>query len=197
MNPELILNSADRLRLPSSQSSASIYGLQANDVVRRNLGGYSEIRSETAPASPPSLEERVFNALADAKLWTSKVAMHMDITTRDRYFRQLDLLHDCDEWFGDDKPMSLASYQGFIRFMLMIGGKSKPSLGLAPNGYLSAIWQFETDRLTIEFKDRNHVQWVVSKRQGDEIDRTAGSTNLERLKANLAPYRPEAWFGVE
>jgi hypothetical protein len=155
----------------------------------------SHVRRQV-PAQPPTLEERVFSALADAKIWTSRVAMHLNLAARDRYFRQLDLLHDCEEWLGDDQPVRLDSYKGFIRFMLMIDGDSKPSLALAPNGQLLAVWETDGGRLTIEFKSEKDVEWVVSRREGDTIERVAGTTTLGRVKANLAPYDPEAWFNV-
>ena len=121
--------------------------------------------------------------------------MHLDRAARDRYFNQLDVLHDASEWFGDDKPMSLESYKGFIRFMLMLGGQSKPALALSPRGTLLAVWNTQNARLTIEFITGNRVRWLVGQLEGNEMERTAGDAGLERLLTLLAPYGPEKWFG--
>jgi hypothetical protein len=142
-----------------------------------------------------TLEERLYTALADAKVWTSKIVMHMGIDQRDRYFRQLDLMHDINEWHGEDRPLRLESYQGFIHFMLKVPGKSKPALGLTPKGDLLAVWLHGDDRLTVEFLDREHVEWVVSRHRGGVVERAAGKTHASRLLANLEPYDPAGWFG--
>lgn len=189
---------AERLRLQFAGSDTSVFGLDAGQS-KLKLTFFDQspgAKTQIEPANPPSLQERVFNALADAKIWTSKVAMYMDLRTRDRYFRQLDLLHDCDEWL-DGSPVKLQSYQGFVSLMHLLGGHSKPSLGLTPSGNLVAVWQAGEDRLTIEFIDRQHAQWVVSRRQDEEMERIAGSTTITRVKANLAPYNPAAWFGID
>lgn len=184
-----------RYKLTGTVPSISSSGIGA--VVRNLL---PEVR-ESLEASPPrmaeaSMEERLFDALAAAKVWTSRVAMHMKLDERNRYFRQLDLMHDIDEWHGQDSPVQLSSYQGFVRFMLTLAAESKPSLGLSPNGALVAAWQNGQDRLTVEFTDRDHVEWVVSRMEAGEVERVAGRTHTNRLLANLSPYHPEAWFGA-
>ncbi len=156
--------------------------------------GPTNFRTGIAPVSPPSLEERVFKALADAKIWTSKVAMHMSLGDRDRYFRQLDLLHDTREWLGDESPLLLDSYKDFIRFMLLAGSDAKPALGLAPSGNLLAAWQNAGDRLTVEFIGGGRATWAVSRREGLDFERVAGTTALGRIQANIAPYNPDGWL---
>ena len=76
---------------------------------------------------------------------------------------------------------------------MLEGGQSKPSLALNPDGHLLAIWEAFGNRLTIEFKKNDRLQWVVSCADGD---RTAGLTSLTSIKSHLAPYDPEAWFGL-
>jgi hypothetical protein len=196
-HPTLHLASrADLRELSISPSSSSALGLASSDIFKIGFGNETQRFSKAAPAELPSLGERVFSALADAKIWTSKVAMHLDREARDRYFRQLDLLHDCDEWFGDEQPLLLNSYKGFIRFMLKDGGTSKPSLAMSPKGRLIAVWQNGSDRLSIEFEEQDHAQWVVRRQLENNVERAAGSTTLARIRANLAPYNPESWLGV-
>lgn len=185
-----------RRQLLTSVSSGGSAGLDIRDIVKSGLVDPSSIRSGQATAGGPDLQQNVFQALAAAKIWTSRVAMHMDRVSRDRYFRQLDLLHDCDEWFEGEKPLTLESYKGFIRFMLLIGGSSKPSLALSHKGRLLAVWQSGLDRLTIEFASGDSAEWVVSHRIDDRTERAAGSTSIARLLANLAPYGSDAWFGI-
>jgi hypothetical protein len=184
---------ASERRMAISASSSSALGLGISDIIKHGL-----VSSKATPwnhefAPPSSLAERVFHALAEAKIWTSRVAMRLDLVARDRYFRQLDLLHDCEEWFGDDHPLRLESYKSFVRFMITEGRESKPSLAMNPNGHLLAVWEAFGNRLTIEFNENDRLQWIVSCAYGD---RTAGITSLALIKSRLAPYNPEAWFGV-
>lgn len=197
-----LAGNSERRRIIMSPSSGGALGLQPTDIIRQGLTGVDNVRTGQAPFQPPSLAERVFAALATAKIWTSKVAMHLDLEARDRFFRQLDLLHDCDEWFGNDQPVALESYKSFIRFMLVDGRCSVPSLALAANGHLLAVWENRGDdpteapgdRLTVEFMVNGDVQWVVSRKEGERIERAAGVTSVERLRSNIAPYHPEGWF---
>lgn len=122
--------------------------------------------------------------------------MHLNRKARDRYFKQLDLLHDCDEWFGDEQPLVLESYKGFIRFMLSIDGDTKPSLALFPRGFLLAIWVEGKNRLTVEFLDANRVSWVLSRHDGNTTEHGAGDNSWSRLPDVIAPYKPSVWFNV-
>lgn len=175
-------------------SSQTVLGLHSRDIFQPAYTPPPNKLSAETPTDPPSLAEHVFSALAAAKIWTSKVAMHMDLAARNRYFRQLDLLHDCDEWFGADKPIQLESYKNFVRFMLSTSGDSKPSLALSPAGILIAIWENEGDRLTVEFHLNDKVHWVVSRREAEDTERVAGFTSTKRLLSNLAPYQPQNWL---
>ncbi len=194
LNESFLASNANQRQLSVSASSSSALGLGISDIIKNGLIAPDAIAPAEKFTAPSSLVERIFQALADAKIWTSRVAMRLDLVARDRYFRQLDLLHDCDEWFGDDKPLMLESYKSFVRFMMTEGGQSKPSLALNPDGHLLAVWEVGGNRLTIEFKSNDRLQWIVSCANGD---RTAGMTSLISIKVHLTPYIPEAWFGVE
>lgn len=185
---------ADQRRPRIALSSASLLGLDISDIVTRGLVEKPREQTVVTRATEPSFEEKVFQALADAKIWTSKIVMHLERDARDRFFRQLDLLHDCDEWFGDENPVRLSSYRGFINFMLTAGRSSKPSLALSPMGALVAVWQASSGRLTIEFKSESEAQWVVSRKLDEKMERAAGETSVARLLAVLAPYDPVNWL---
>ena len=184
---------ASERQMAISASSSSALGLGISDIIKHGLVSQKASIPVHEFAPPSSLAERVFHALAEAKIWTSRVAMRLDLVARDRYFRQLDMLHDCDEWFGNDQPLRLDSYKSFVRFMMSEGGQSKPSLALNPDGHLLAVWEVAGNRLTIEFKGDDRLQWIVSCANGD---RTAGMTSLASIKSHLVPYNPEAWFGL-
>jgi hypothetical protein len=159
-------------------SSGSVFGLTPPDILQHGLvpTTVKPLSAEQRPA--PSLEEQLFQALANAKIWTSQVAMRIDNASRNRYFEQLDRLHDAEEWFEGDQPVALESYKGFIRLMLVVGGNSKPALALSSSGHLVAVWEGNSQRLTVEFKDADRLQWLVNCGDGD---RTAGTATIQTL----------------
>jgi len=146
------------------------------------------------PIADRPVSERLFIALAEAKVWTSKVAMHLELATRDRLFRQLDVLHDPTEWADGDKPVSLESYKSFVRAIIRHSINSRPALSLMPNGNVLAMWRDGEDKLTIEFLPCNRTRWFVQNSTPAGSERTASTTPLERLRDVLQPYGAERWF---
>jgi hypothetical protein len=143
----------------------------------------------------PTLESRVFDALAGAKVLTSQVAMHLEQEFRNRLFRQLDSLHETDQWEEGDEPLDQASFQTFLKAILTIKPERRPGLGLSQTGNLIAAWTTERDRLTIEFLPNDGVSWVLARYDDtDEPARYAGQTSVSQLVEGLAPHRPEHWF---
>lgn len=146
-------------------------------------------------AEGSSLGERLFNAVADAKILTSQVAMHLDPDLRDRLFRQLDSLHDPEEWEDGSRPLGQASFATFLKAILTIDPERRPSLGVSHAGYLVATWTTGADRLTIEFLPNDHVRWVLSRHYAaDDTARFVGDSRVTRLVDGLAPHHPEHWF---
>jgi hypothetical protein len=141
-----------------------------------------------------STEVKLFSALAEAKVWTSRVSMHLGRETRDRIFRQLDLIHDPEEWFEGDKPVALSSYKTFIRAIVFHDINCRPALSVMPNGNVLALWQDGADKLTIEFLPENRTRWLVQSESENGPERASGSTPLERLRQVLAPYGATRWF---
>ena len=141
------------------------------------------------------LEARVFDALADAKILTARVAMHLEREFREGLFRQLDSLHETAEWEEGDEPISQSSFQTFLKAILTIQAERRPGLGLSHTGNLIAAWTTARDRLTIEFLPNDRVRWVLARyRDSDEPARFAGQTNVSELVDGLAPHHPEHWF---
>jgi hypothetical protein len=142
-----------------------------------------------------ALEIRVFDALAGAKVSTAQVAMHFEQDLRDRLFRQLDSLHETDQWEEGDEPLDQSSFQTFLKAILTVRPERRPGLGLSQTGNLIAAWTTARDRLTIEFLPNDRVSWVLARYDDtDEPARYAGQTNVTELVEGLAPHRPEHWF---
>jgi hypothetical protein len=191
-----------RAEIGNSQLGPSPAALLQSDPDNRTVE--QRIRALHSQPSPGSLRvdmtsersvsERIFDALADVKILTSQVAMHLDTEWRHKLFRQLDSLHDIAEWEPGDEPIERESFTTFLRAILSINPKRRPGLGLSQAGYLVAAWKTSDDLLTIEFLGLDRVRWVLSRRKGDVPERFAGETRVDRLVASLAQYNPDHWF---
>jgi hypothetical protein len=160
------------------------------DELRRPSPAFLTPKSEEQP-----LEIRVFDALAGAKVSTAQVVMHLERDFRDRLFRQLDSLHETDQWEEGDEPLNQSSFQTFLKAILTIRPERRAGLGLSHTGNLIAAWTTGRDRLTIEFLPDDHVSWVLARyRDADEPSRYAGQTSVSELVEGLAPHRPAHWF---
>jgi hypothetical protein len=155
----------------------------------------SSMRLDTRPdAIETPIHERLFDALAAAKVLTSRVAMHFTLEWRDKLFRQLDSLHDPAEWEEGDLPVHQASFMTFLKAMLTINPARRPGLGLSHAGNLIAAWTTGGDRLTIEFMLHDRIRWVISRRYDDGPVRYAGDVPVSRLAEGLSKHNPEHWF---
>jgi hypothetical protein len=121
--------------------------------------------------------------------------VHLEQEFQDRLFRQLDSLHETDQWEEGDQPLNRSSFQTFLKAILTIRPERMPGLGLSQVGNLIAAWTTARDRLTIEFFPNDRISWVLARyHDNDDADRSAGQTNVSELVECLAPYRPEHWF---
>jgi len=145
-------------------------------------------------SSEKSLQEHLFDALAEVKIMTAQIAMHLDIKWRDRLFHQLDALHDPTEWGDGEQPIQKSSFSGFIKAMLSMNPQRRPGLGLSDTGNLIAAWTTGRDKLTIEFLPSERVRWVLSRLRDGEMERFAGETSVARLEEGLMSHSPEHWF---
>jgi hypothetical protein len=165
----------------------------AGSLLKESVAGMAQTRVERV-SDAPSLDERLFNALAAVKIMTSQVAMHLDTQWRQKLFAQLDSLHDPVEWEQGDEPLQQQSFATFLKAILAINPERRPGLGLSSAGHLIAAWTTGPDRLTIEFLPDDRILWVLACTVAGETDRIAGDTSVSRLIERLAPYRPEHWF---
>ncbi len=145
-------------------------------------------------AVAPKLAERLYDALAEAKILTSHVAMHLDDSWRERLFVQLDDLLEYDDWHEDDEPVTRASFETFLRMIVHQTPKRRPGLGVSHRGNLIAAWTSGSDRLTLEFSPGDMVRWVLSCEIDGEVERAAGESPVRRLPEVLSVYRPDRWF---
>ena len=140
------------------------------------------------------VEERLFDASASIKVLISQVAMHMDASWRDGLFRQLDSLHDPEEWDLEDTPIEKGSFGTFLKAMIKLAPTVKPGLGASYKGHVVAAWTRDQDRLTVEFYPSDRVRWVISNLTEHGMERFAGDVPVSRLAETLQPYEPKRWL---
>lgn len=168
--------------------------------VSRNISGLMIPPSPGALAFEPynkSTEEKLFDATASVKVLASKVAMHLDRERRNKLFKQIDSLHDIDEWDKEDSPIKATSFETFLKAFILISPKVHPGLGLSYEGNLIATWGNLQDRLITEFLPKGLVRFVLSRTVDDDVERATGEINVARLSDCLSPYQPEHWFHHE
>jgi hypothetical protein len=170
---------------------------QTRDIERLVSG----LRNPQSPANLRSkdddngIQERLFDATANVKILTSQVAMYLDNAWREKLFRQIDSLHDVDEWDPEDAPIRQSSFNTFLKAIVQIKPERLPGLGLSHRGLLIAAWTTGRNRLTIEFLEGGRVRWVISRRRdNDEPEQYAGHTSVNHLLEGLQPHHPEEWF---
>lgn len=145
------------------------------------------------PLRDVPVEEHLFDARANVKIMTSAVSMHIDSGLREKIFRQIDMLHDPDDWEPDDIPIGGESFKAFLSGFIQINPERGPGLGLSHTGNLIASWVSDRDRLIIEFMP-NNVKWVITRFINDEQEQFTGHTKVTRLFESLVPYDIEHWF---
>jgi hypothetical protein len=141
-----------------------------------------------------SLQECLYDALASFKVRTATVAMHIDREWRDRLFKQLDSLLSADDWEAEDLPPTLASFSTFLRMMTFLKPDRRPGLGATSDGRLIATWSEGNDHLTMECLPKDTIRWHLSAQIGEDRERAAAISPVQRLAAVLAPYDPSRWF---
>src|SRR5260370_14230958 len=189
---DLIINT----RNTETVLSTSVLGVEIAHKIGQ-LGNTSSTSEATTIKRDDAIEERLFDALAVVKRLTATVAMHLDTEWRRTLFRQLDSLHDPEEWELDNEPVKQSSFATFLKAILRMRPERRPGLGLSQAGHLIAAWTTGRDRLTIEFLPYDHLRWVLSRYYNDEPVRIAGQMTVSRLAEQLAPYEPSRWFSRE
>lgn len=188
------VTAADKVRPLSLPLTSAIAPAVAPLPIRSASHDRQQTITFGEPLGHRPIGEQLFVALAEAKIWTSRVAMHLDCGTRDRLFRQLDVLHDADEWVEGDRPINLEGYKSLVRAILYHEVNSRPALSLMPSGNPLALWTDGDDKLTVEFVPANRTRWLVQNSTPTGPERATGTSPLERLREVLQPYGAERWF---
>ena len=141
-----------------------------------------------------SCAEQLYDALAEAKVMTAQIAMHLDSDWQAELFAELDDLLKLEDWHEDDKPFGGSSFATFLRVILIEKPKCRPGLGVSDLGNLIAAWTNGTARLTLECYPGDMIRWVLSCKIDDEVERAAGETQVRRLPTVLQPFFPDRWF---
>jgi hypothetical protein len=142
-----------------------------------------------------SVPEMLYDVLAEFKVFTSQVAMHLELTKRDALFRQLDLLLDPSEWPDEDLPPAIGSFRTMLRTVLFLAPQRMPSLGVSSSGRLIIAWTARDGRLTVDCYPNDRLRWSLTLSENGERRAAAGDSSLRYLRAELTPYDPARWFG--
>lgn len=169
--------------------SNSLKEIQERQILDRPIYKRAEVEAADKP-----LPEKLFEALAQIKVLTAQVAMHLDAEWRSRMFEQLDDLLDAEDWHEDDDPIIASSFETFLRMIIFHNPARRPGFGVSNRGYLITAWTSGLDRLTTEFLPNDKIRWVLSCEVDGETERAAGETRVRRLMEVLAPYSPPRWF---
>ena len=182
------------IRAPAKFGEARTNYDQKLEVVSTVIEKFHERSLWSKLGKQKSISECLFDATAQAKIWISRVAMHLSEETLARLNSQLDRLHDEEEWMDGDEPINLPSFQTFIRSLLYHDVDQKPSLALLPDGRLMGLWRDEDSQLTVDFMPGDQVRWSIKSQVDEVTERASGITSLTRLQAVLAPYNGGRWF---
>ena len=185
--------------IPSSANSADARSIEESLKMIVDQSDQISVRmgAESPRDLPATVDERLYNSLANAKVLTSQVAMHLDAEWRTRLFDQLDQLLAARDWHAEDEPVKTESFNTFLRTILFLSPARRPGLGVSNAGNLIAAWTTDDDRLTLEFVPGDTVKWALSLTDEGERERAVGVTRVPRLSEVLTPYMPSRWFDVD
>jgi hypothetical protein len=193
-------SSAARLTLLGAEATAnsSLGTTRASQHIQQRIIDLGAITKTTyrqdREGSGGDIERKLFETLAEFKIRTSQVAMHLDGEWRSRLFRQLDSLLDPAEWDRADMPPTAASFRTFLRMILSRNIEVRPGLGASADGHLIAAWTTGDAKLTVECLPNDQIRWSIARTVEGQRERAAGISLLKRMSAVLQPYDPRAWF---
>lgn len=187
------------ISVPLQDHTQSEFGSMLASILQKRETPSAAVQASMTPPvrtlAIDTAEARSYDALAKAKIWTSKVAAHLSDEYRRKLFQSLDRLHDIEEWEPGDAPIIEASFLTFLRTLIMLKPTKWPSLGLSHKGHLFGIWGNAQDRVTLEFFPDDQIKWVLScNDQNGKTIRNAGLGPALSISSLLNPYNPEHWF---
>lgn len=188
--------SADSVKaLQRTGTASGAWPVQGHFETLRGVGEHSA-HEMVWRAPSHSLEERLFDALAAAKITTATFAMHLPRPWRNRFFERLDTMHDVADWEDDDCLLDDQSVRSFLRAWLFLKPSINPGFGISTRGNIIAAWAKGEARLTLEFYARDLVSWLVTipRRNEDWVERGAGLNKLHEISRVLSPYGAIEWM---
>jgi hypothetical protein len=94
----------------------------------------------------------------------------------------------------ENLPFAEASAIAALTFARSLHGYHRPSVFLVGNGNLRLVWSSDTeDRLGLQFREDDKVQFVASVRFDDMFEETYGTKHVSRLRSFLDR---QGWTGL-
>lgn len=143
-----------------------------------------------------TLSESLFDATGNVKILFSQVSMHFDNELREKLFRQIDLIHDVDDWEDGENPIKVESFRTFLRWFYNFKPSKLPNFGLSSRGNFIASWMGKNSQesLVLEFMQKDRIKWFKTKYFDGEVDHSIGSTRLSRISEELDTHDTKYWF---
>ncbi|WP_374428988.1 hypothetical protein [Tabrizicola sp.] len=150
-----------------------------------------ENRNQQLPPQEYSLRSLFERYVTDL----STLSMYFSVEFRLSITRKLKALLNSENWDFEDPLPSPGAFLTLLRCCLTLDASAAPSIGTDGRRALSATWVSDHGRLTLTVRERDSVDFVLSKKQDDgSTDRAAGISSASRIKAALAPYDVESWL---
>lgn len=155
--------------------------------------GQEYLDIEAAPAaSSASPVEQQLSIIQDT---ISDVSMHLPNGFAPGLNRQFANLMDEDAWEDDDELIGLEALSTLLMAIIHTKTSKRPSIGTNGRGSITAAWANGENRLMIECLPSGKAAGVLSRRMGDDLERTAfDPVRTDRLPIVLAAYEPGVWF---
>jgi len=201
------------VRMPNSQTNMEKRSSLLSDNYKENsqqifsdetkviMNRISELESKSGSAFvknkivSDTLDERLFDARANVKILLSKVSMHYSDVFREKLYRQIDLIHDPDDWEDEEVPVMLDSFKTFLRWFYLTNPSTLPNFGLTDSGNFIATWVENTrNTLIMEYLASDRVKWYLAIDYEDNKDLTSGTTNIERSSIFLKSLNVDKLF---
>lgn len=141
------------------------------------------------------LEERLFDARANAKISFANVSMHFEPRLKKKLFSQLDSIHDSVDWEDEELPITPESLSTFLRWFYLTNPARLPNFALSNKGHLIASWiKDKNDTLIMEFMGNDHVRYFVNQVVDDEMEQGNATTLLHRVNQVLEGFQASNWW---
>lgn len=95
---------------------------------------------------------------------------------------QTDVAFSTEDWDEDDKLPSLDSYRCMLKGLIELAPTSRPNLTISNSGNIVAGWFSDRGRSIFEFLPNERIEWVISRGEGETINRAAGIEPIGRIR---------------